>query len=157
MLHNVSGENRIGMKNSKIDICRVDWGRETIEYLLSTSVLSASPSISSATISSGLLACMAHSRAGTSDCTEEIFFSENSTSAFSNSHFAPADKSVATVGQSHQDSVWRYASNAAQTVKNKTFGLVDEVWGDVSSVKFHSLNHIQLILGCLAILHGNHT
>ena len=58
-------------------------------YLLRTSVLRASPSTSSATRMSGFLFWLASSRAGISDCTVEIFFSEKSTSASWYSTLAP--------------------------------------------------------------------
>ena len=80
-----------------------DWLLWTHFYLLSTSALSASPSISSATISRGLWAWLAISSAGMMDWMDEIFFSLNSTKASWNSHLAPVTKKQTT---------WSYHSPA---------------------------------------------
>ena len=60
--------------------------------LLSTSVVSASPSTSSAMITSGLCCALASSSAGISDWAAEILRSLNSIRASWNSHFAPVYK-----------------------------------------------------------------
>ena len=65
--------------------------KDFLFHLLSTKVLRASPSTSSAMISRGLRAVLANSRAGMMLWIEEIFFSDSSTRASWNSHFAPAN------------------------------------------------------------------
>mmetsp|Transcript_14657 Transcript_14657/g.43565 ORF Transcript_14657/g.43565 Transcript_14657/m.43565 type:complete len:209 (-) Transcript_14657:692-1318(-) len=55
--------------------------------LLTTSVASASPSMSSAMITSGFCSLTTCSRSGSIDCSEETFFSTSRMSGFSNSHF----------------------------------------------------------------------
>jgi len=60
-----------------------------ITNLLSTSVERASPSTSSAMMTSGLRWLLASSRAGITDWTLDIFFSLNRTRASWNSHLAP--------------------------------------------------------------------
>uniref|UniRef100_A0A224XVI4 Uncharacterized protein n=1 Tax=Panstrongylus lignarius TaxID=156445 RepID=A0A224XVI4_9HEMI len=57
--------------------------------LFTTSVERASPSISSAIITSGFLLEFAYSRAGMIDCTDDIFFSESNSRQSWNSTLAP--------------------------------------------------------------------
>ena len=66
--------------------------KDFLFHLLSTKVLRASPSTSSAMISRGLRAVLANSRAGMMLWIEETFFSDSSTRASWNSHFAPANR-----------------------------------------------------------------
>ena len=68
-----------------------DVGKRKV-HLLSTSVDSASPSTSSATMTSGFCDLLASSRAGMMDWMLEIFFSLNSTNALLYSTLAPANK-----------------------------------------------------------------
>ena len=106
-------------------------------YLLSTRVVRASPSTSSATITSGFLCALASSRAGTICWIDEIFFWQRRTKQSWNSTFCPEKKKQIVIGL-------RWPLFNGCNINNQTLSKRQR-WSNFKLINWHCVRNNQVV------------